>query len=78
MRYDVIGHYDISIVWFLIIWCAFTHRFEDIIDVSTPKPDTVQLHLAGNRYIMLYTPKAEDITSLTEAFCIENEKVRVP
>jgi len=48
-------------------------RFEEVVDVSVPRPSTLQLHI-GHRYIMIYTPRAQQLKQLIEAFCIECEK----
>lgn len=34
-------------------WCF---RFEEIVDVSVPKPSALQIHV-NNKYIIVYTPR---------------------
>lgn len=47
-------------------------EFDQIIDVSVPKPFTVQIHVK-NQHIIVYTKRAKKLANMIDAFCIESE-----
>ena len=58
----------------LMVWSL--NRFEDVTGLAVARPGVLQVSLNQDNHVIVYTPLADDVREMMEAYMIEKNNVR--